>query len=146
MQESLRRQPNKACLSGCKPEAAYLVSRTGPLANLPNTSLLYISLYYLMRKFINEVTIAYCWRFFGAPITQEELAAVPSAQGRTVRAQGPDGPRPGARRRRSLVRRGRSVAQGRTVRDLVQELEFPAWRPDGPRPRAGRSARAQGRR
>jgi hypothetical protein len=45
--------------------------------------------------------------------------AVPSAQGRTVRAQGPDGPRPGARRRCSLVRRGRSAAQGRTVRDLV---------------------------
>jgi hypothetical protein len=44
------------------------------------------------------------------------------------------------------VRSGRSAAQGRTVRDLVQELGFPAWRPDGPRPRAGRSARAQGRR
>jgi hypothetical protein len=28
-------------------------------------------------------------------------------------------------RRCSLVRRGRSVAQGRTVRDLVQELRFP---------------------
>jgi hypothetical protein len=26
----------------------------------------------------------------------------------------------------SLVRRGRSAAQGRTVRDLVQELGFPA--------------------
>jgi hypothetical protein len=64
--------------------------------------------------------------FSEAPITQEEPAAVPSAQGRTVRAQGPDGPRPGARRRCSLVRRGRSAAQGRTVRDLVQELEFPA--------------------
>ena len=28
------------------------------------------------------------------------------------------------RRRYSLVRRGRSVAWGRTVRDLAQELEF----------------------
>jgi hypothetical protein len=52
--------------------------------------------------------------------------AVPSAQGRTVRAQGPDGPRPGARRRCSLVKHGRSAAQGRTVRDLVQEPGFPA--------------------
>jgi hypothetical protein len=39
---------------------------------------------------------------------------------------GPNGPRPGARRRCSLVRRERSAAQGRTVRDLVQELGFPA--------------------
>jgi hypothetical protein len=30
------------------------------------------------------------------------------------------------RRRCSLVRRGRSAAWGRTVRDLVQELGFPA--------------------
>jgi hypothetical protein len=52
-----------------------------------------------------------------------------SAQGRTVRAQGPDDPRPGAR----LV----LLPDGRTVRVL---------RPDGPRPGAGRSARAQGRR
>ena len=29
-------------------------------------------------------------------------------------------------RRCSLVRRGQSAAQGRTVRDLVQELGFPA--------------------
>jgi hypothetical protein len=29
-------------------------------------------------------------------------------------------------RRCSLVRRGRSATQGRTVRDLVQELGFPA--------------------
>jgi hypothetical protein len=29
-------------------------------------------------------------------------------------------------RRCSLVRRGRSAAQGRTVRDLMQELGFPA--------------------
>jgi hypothetical protein len=87
-----------------------------------------------------------CWRFFGAPNTQEEPAAVLSGQARTVRGLGPDGPRPGVRRRCYLVKRGRSAAQGRTVRDLVQELGFPAWRPDGPRPRAGRSARTQGRR
>ena len=43
--------------------------------------------------------------------------AVPSAQGRTVRAQGPDGPRPGARRGGALCARA-----------------------DCPRPRAGRSA------
>jgi hypothetical protein len=45
-----------------------------------------------------------------------------SAQGRTVRAQGPDGPRPGARLG--------FLPEGRTVRALG----------------AGRSARAQGRR
>jgi hypothetical protein len=39
---------------------------------------------------------------------------------------GADGPRPGVRRRCSLVKRGRSAAQGRMVRDLVQELGFPA--------------------
>jgi hypothetical protein len=49
-----------------------------------------------------------------------------SSQARMVRGTGPDGPRPGARRRCSLVRRGRSAAQGQTVRDLVQELGFPA--------------------
>jgi hypothetical protein len=43
--------------------------------------------------------------------------AVPSAQGRTVRAQGPDGPRPGARRGGALCTRA-----------------------DGPRAGAGRSA------
>jgi hypothetical protein len=37
-----------------------------------------------------------------------------------------DGPRPSARRQCSLVRHGRSAAQGRTVRDLMQELGFPA--------------------
>jgi hypothetical protein len=61
-----------------------------------------------------------------ASITLKEPAAVLSGQARTVRGTGPDGPRPGVRRRCSLVRRGRSAAQGRTVRDLVQELEFPA--------------------
>ena len=52
--------------------------------------------------------------------------AVLSGQARTVRGTGPDGPRPGVRRRCSLVKRGRSAARGRTVRDLVQELGFPA--------------------
>jgi hypothetical protein len=64
--------------------------------------------------------------FLEAPITSKELAAVLSGQARTVRGTEPDGLRPGARRRCSLVRRGRSVAQGRTVRDLVQELGSPA--------------------
>jgi hypothetical protein len=61
-----------------------------------------------------------------APITSKEPAAVLSGQARTVRGTGPDGPRPGARRWCSLVRHGRSAAQGRTVRDLAQELRFPA--------------------
>jgi hypothetical protein len=38
-----------------------------------------------------------CWHLFGAPITQQEPAAVLSGQARTVRGTGPDGPRPGAR-------------------------------------------------
>jgi hypothetical protein len=62
--------------------------------------------------------------FLEASITSKEPAAVLSGQARTVRGTGPDGPRPGVRRRCSLVRRGRSAAQGRTVRDLVQELGF----------------------
>jgi hypothetical protein len=64
--------------------------------------------------------------FLEALITSKEPAAVLSGQARTVRGTGPDGPRPGVRRQCSLVRRGRSTAQGRTVRDLVQELGFPA--------------------
>jgi hypothetical protein len=64
--------------------------------------------------------------FLEAPITSKEPAAMLSGQARTVRGTGPDGPRPSVRRRCSLVRRGRSAAQGRTVRDLVQELGFPA--------------------
>jgi hypothetical protein len=63
--------------------------------------------------------------FLEVPITSKEPAAVLSGQARTVRGTGPDGPRPGARRRCSLVRRGRSATQGRTVRDLMQELRFP---------------------
>jgi hypothetical protein len=57
--------------------------------------------------------------FLEVPITSKEPAAVLSGQARTVRGTGPDGPRPSARQRCSLVRRGRSAAQGRTVRDLV---------------------------
>jgi hypothetical protein len=72
--------------------------------------------------------------------------AVPSTQGRTVRAQGPDGPRTSARRGDALctgadgprVRAGRSAAWCKA--------RAPARRPDDPRPEAGRSARAQGRR
>jgi hypothetical protein len=66
------------------------------------------------------------YTFLEAPITLKEPAAVLSGQARTVRGIGPDGPRPGVRRRCYLVGRGRSAAQGRTVRDLVQELGFPA--------------------
>jgi hypothetical protein len=47
--------------------------------------------------------------------------AVPSAQGRTVRAQGPDGPRPGARR-------GGALCTG---------TDGPRAGPDSPRPGAG---------
>jgi hypothetical protein len=64
--------------------------------------------------------------FLEAPITSKEPVAVLFGQARTVRGIGPDGPRPGVRRQCSLVRRGRSTAQGRTVRDLAQELGFPA--------------------
>jgi hypothetical protein len=48
------------------------------------------------------IAFGYCWRFFGASNTQEELAAVLSDQARTVRGL------------------------GRTVRDLAQGLRFPA--------------------
>jgi hypothetical protein len=64
--------------------------------------------------------------FLEAPITSKQPAMVLSGQARTVRDTRPDGPRPGVRRRCSLVRRGQSAAQGRTVRDLVQELGFTA--------------------
>jgi hypothetical protein len=63
--------------------------------------------------------------FLEAPITSKEPVVVLSGQARTVRGTGPDGPRPDVRRRCSLVKRGRSAAQGRMVRDLVQELGFP---------------------
>jgi hypothetical protein len=64
--------------------------------------------------------------FLEASITSKEPAAVLSGQAQTVRGTGSDGPRLGVRRRCSLVRRGRSAAQSRAVRDLVQELGFPA--------------------
>jgi hypothetical protein len=56
------------------------------------------------------------WCLFGAPITQYEPAAVLSTQGRTVRGQGPNGPRPGAGLRFSFLTVGRSVPWGWTVR------------------------------
>jgi hypothetical protein len=76
--------------------------------------------------FPSGVAKKYVDTFLEAPITSKEPVAMLSGQARTVRGTGPDGPRPGVRRRCSLVRRGRSEAQGRTVRDLVQELGFPA--------------------
>jgi hypothetical protein len=69
--------------------------------------------------FPSGVTKKYVDTFLEAPITSKEPAAVLSGQARTVRGTGSDGPRPGARRWCSLVRRGRSAAQGRTVRDLA---------------------------
>jgi hypothetical protein len=72
------------------------------------------------------VTKKYVDTFLEAPITSKEPEAVLSGQARTIRGTGPDGPRPGTRQRCSLVRRERSAAQGRTVRDLVQELGFPS--------------------
>jgi hypothetical protein len=64
--------------------------------------------------------------FLGGANHSKELAVVLSGQARMVRGTEPDGPRPGARRRCSLVRHERSVAQGRTVHDLAQRLGFPA--------------------
>jgi hypothetical protein len=58
--------------------------------------------------------------------------AVPSAQGRTVRAQGPDGPRPGARRGGALCARADCprpgarlglLPDGRTVRTYAGTAE-----------------------
>jgi hypothetical protein len=55
-----------------------------------------------------------CWYFFQAPITQQEPAAVLFAQARTVRSQGPDGPRPGIGLRVPCLTAGRSArAHGR---------------------------------
>jgi hypothetical protein len=76
--------------------------------------------------FPSGVAKKYVDTFLEAPITSKEPAAVLSGQARTVRGTGPDGPRTGARRRCSLVRRGRSAHRDRTVRGLVQELGFPA--------------------
>jgi hypothetical protein len=47
--------------------------------------------------------------FLEAPITSKEPAAVLSGQAQMVHDTGSDGPRPGARRWCSLVRRGRSA-------------------------------------
>jgi hypothetical protein len=92
--------------------------RTFALANklLSKIAMTYMefSLYYIVDTFLE------------VPITSKEPAAVLSGQVRTVRGTGPDGPRPGMRRRCSLVRRGRSAARGRTVRDLAQGQRFPA--------------------
>jgi hypothetical protein len=52
--------------------------------------------------------------FLEAPITSKEPAAVLSGQARTVHGTGPDGPRPGARRWCSLVRRERSATWRRS--------------------------------
>jgi hypothetical protein len=75
----------------------------------------------------SRVAKKYIDAFFGAPNTQEEPAAVLSAQGRTVRARGRT-VRARGRMVRGLVRGavvlsaqgGLSVAWGRTVRGLVR--------------------------
>jgi hypothetical protein len=70
-------------------------------------------------KSFSEVYGANCWSvgaFLGAPITQHEPAAVPSAEARTVRGQGPDGPRPGTEAWVPCLTVGRSAPWGRTVR------------------------------
>jgi hypothetical protein len=65
--------------------------------------------------FPSRVAKKYVDAFLEASITSKEPAVVLSGQARTVCGTGPDGPRPGMRRRCSLVRRGRSAAQGRTA-------------------------------
>jgi hypothetical protein len=72
--------------------------------------------------------------------------AVPSAQGRMVRAQRPDGPRPGARRGGALCIGAYGPRAGAGQSAAWCKARAPAWRPDGPRPGARRSARARGRR
>jgi hypothetical protein len=57
-----------------------------------------------------------CWHLFRVPNTQQEPAAMLSAQARTVRDQGPDGPRPGAGAKVPCLTVGRSAPTGRTVR------------------------------
>jgi hypothetical protein len=61
-----------------------------------------------------------CWHLFRAPNTQQEPAAVLSAQARTVRDQGPDGPRPEAGAKVSCLTVGRSAPTGRTVRACAE--------------------------
>jgi hypothetical protein len=71
--------------------------------------------------------------------------AVPSAQGRTVHAQGPDGPRPGARRGGALCARadcprpgaGRSAAWCAARASLPDGRTVRALGPDSPRVRRG---------
>jgi hypothetical protein len=73
--------------------------------------------------------------------------AVPSAQGRTVRAQGPDSPRPGARRGGALCTGADGPRAGTGLSTAWCEAR--ASLPDGRTVRtlgAGRSARTQGRR
>jgi hypothetical protein len=82
--------------------------------------------------------------------------AVPSAQGQTVRAQGPDGPRPGARRGGALytgadgprARAGRSAAWCEARASLPDGRTVRALGPDGPcvRRGGGRSPAAPGSR
>jgi hypothetical protein len=75
--------------------------------------------------------------------------AVPSAQGRTVRAQGPDGPRPGARCGGALCAgadcprpgAGRSAAWCAARASLPDGRTVRALRPDGPRVRRGGGSR-----
>jgi hypothetical protein len=76
----------------------------------------YFCIYFLIFVKFNACRYGMCWHLFGAPITQKN------------------------RRRCSLVRRGRSAAQGRTVRDLARGGGALWSGVDGPRPRAGRSA------
>jgi hypothetical protein len=56
-----------------------------------------------------------CWHLFRAPNTQQEPGTVLSAQKRTVRGQGPDGPRPGTGAGVPCLTAGRSAPWGRTV-------------------------------
>jgi hypothetical protein len=66
--------------------------------------------------FLSGVAKKYVGTFLGGANHSKQPAAVLSGQARTVCGTEPDGLRPGARRRCSLVRHGRSVAQARTVR------------------------------
>jgi hypothetical protein len=64
--------------------------------------------------------------------------AVPSAQGRTVRAQGPDGPRPGARRGGALCTGADGPWPGARLGLLPDGRTVRAQGPDGPRVCRGR--------
>jgi hypothetical protein len=120
------------CSSNCSCSSAGKVSQVGSMMLLGEISELSLEpaiegrFDELRCVFPSGVAKKYVDTFLEAPITSREPAVVLSGQARTVRGTGPDGPRPGVRRRCSLVRRGRSAAQGQTVRDLLQELGFPA--------------------